>query len=296
MVRPEEAGEDARVELQNLRVESEFLETLGLELIAGRTFSGQGLEWNDAAAERNAFILNEAAVRQLGWASPEEGIGKQLQLELAGISRTKRGPVIGVVRDFHMASLHQAVAPILIEIGGPSHFAIRIQSGQMMDTIRFIEESWKQIYPEYPFIYSFLDEDFYRLHRDEEILMRLFELFTLLAIFLACLGLFGLTAYTAEQRTHEIGIRKVLGASIPGLVSLLTRDLSLPAVLSVLIAWPVAYLVMNRWLQGFVYRSDMAWSTFLIGGIIGVGITIATVSYQAIRAARANPVDALRYE
>jgi putative ABC transport system permease protein len=164
------------------------------------------------------------------------------------------------------------------------------------DTIVHVETLWKKMAPEYPFTYSFLDDRLNSLYRGEQLMSTLFRWFSGLTIFIACIGLLGMASFTAEQRTKEIGIRKVLGASVPGIVGMLIREFSKWVIISNVIAWPVAYYFMNQWLQNFAYRTDLGVWTFVLSGLAALGVALLTVSYQSIKAAAANPVDSLRYE
>jgi putative ABC transport system permease protein len=174
--------------------------------------------------------------------------------------------------------------------------SVRIQTINLEKTLGFVEEKWKSFAPDKPFTYSFLDKDFDRLYRADRQVGQIFLVFSVLAVCIACLGLFGLTAFTVSQRTKEIGIRKVHGASIPSIILMLSKDFTKWVLLAIIIACPIAYLAMTRWLQNFAYRTQLGWSAFVISGLLAIVIAILTVSYQSIKAARANPIDSLRYE
>jgi putative ABC transport system permease protein len=206
--------------------------------------------------------------------------------------------VIGVIKDFHFESLHIPINPMvmLFQPELASYLSVRIQTNNIGKTVGFIQEKWKSFVPDVPFTYSFLDKDFERLYRAERQVSQIFFIFSMLAICIACLGLFGLTAFTASQRRKEIGIRKIHGASVPGIMLMLARDFTKWVLLANLIAWPVAYLVMAKWLENFAYRTQLGWSAFVISGLLALIIAVFTVSYQSIKAARANPIDSLRYE
>ena len=267
-------------------VDHDFIETFEIELAAGRDFSKDFI--TDA---KEAYILNEAAVRKTGWDSP---IGKKF----SAITRNDEGSVIGVVKDFHFKSLHKKIEPLVLYIKPESfnYLSVRIRPSNISGTLDFIKERWNEFSPNRPFEYFFFDEYFDRLYKAEEKLGKIFGSFSLLAIFIACLGLFGLASFATEQRTKEIGIRKVLGASISGIVLLLSKDFTKLVIVSNLIAWPIAYWAMSRWLQDFAYRINIGLGTFLLAGAIALVIALLTVSLQAIKAALANPVEALRYE
>jgi putative ABC transport system permease protein len=210
------------------------------------------------------------------------------------------GRVIGVVRDFHFKSLHQKIEPLVIHLSYSAdafiNFVVRLRPLDMPATLAFLEQKWREVYPQHPFEYSFLDEDFDHLYRAEKLRGKIFGAFAGLAIFIACLGLSGLAAFSAEQRTKEIGIRKVLGAAESHIVFLLSREFILLVLLANLVAWPIAYWTMRNWLQDFAYRTPLQWELFLAGGALALIISLLTVSFQAIKAALANPVEALRYE
>ncbi len=285
---PEGAEAGNEVTMEAFFVDHDFVKTMGLELAAGREFS---LEYSTDAAE--AFILNETAVRQLGW----EGQPLDKRITIQGF---RRGRVIGVVKDFHSKSLHQRIEPLVIQIApDPDAFlqlVTRIAPGNIERALDDIREAWEQVYPNDPFVYSFLDEDFDSLYRSERLRGRIFLTFSALAVLIACLGLLGLASFTAEQKTKEIGIRKVLGASEVSIVRLLSMEFIRLVLLAGLIAWPLAYLVMHNWLGNFAYRIKMPLVIFLLAGVLAVIIALATVSIQAVRASLADPVDSLRTE
>jgi len=267
-------------------VDHDFIKTLGIKIVAGRDFS------KEFGADSTAFILNEAAVQALGW---EDSLGRQIGVTYFN----KMGTVAGVAKDFHFASLHQTIEPAVLQVMPPGFFAVmavRVRGDHLPETLAFLESRWKQSAPNHPFEYYFLDKDFDSLYRSEERLGQLFGYFSLLAILVACLGLFGLAAYAAEQRTKEIGVRKVLGVSVAGIISLLSNDFVKLVAFANVIAWPMAYFAMNLWLQDFAYRIDLGWRVFVLAGGLALMIALLTVSTQAIKAALANPVDSLRYE
>jgi putative ABC transport system permease protein len=240
----------------------------------------------------NSVLLNETAVKRIGWTNP---IGKEIsELQERKVTKT----VVGVVRDFHVLSLRNALEPVLFEYR-PSDFgyvSVRLHPGKIEETLSFVEAKWKEFDPTGTFDYVFLDEEFNLQYRSDERLNNIFTYFTMIAIFIACLGLFGLASFTAEQRTKEIGIRKVLGASESGIIFLLSREFTKWVGIAMILAWPIAYLVMNRWLQDFAYRTRISLWSFLFSAVASLAIALLTVGFQAMRAARANPVDSLRYE
>ncbi|MDZ7304890.1 MAG: ABC transporter permease [candidate division KSB1 bacterium] len=278
----EAEGMDESQRLWYVFADEGFIETMGMEMVAGRNFSPE------FATETSAFILNETAVKKLGW---ENAVGKKL----AGNART--GAIIGVVKDFHFESLHQEIHPLVMLFAtSPSYLSVRVRQANLHQTLTFLEEKWRSFVPDQPFEYSFLDEAFDKLYRSEERLEQIFGYFSTLAIFIACLGLFGLASFTAEQRTKEIGIRKVLGASVASILFLLSKDFGKLVLLANFIAWPVAWYAMNRWLQNYAYRIEIGWWVFALAGGLALIIAFATVSTQAFKAALANPVQVLRYE
>lgn len=266
------------------RSDYDFIKTLKMELADGRDFS------NKFSTDSSSVILNEAAVKILGLTDP---VGKFIYR----FSEDKPLKVIGVVKDFNFQSLHQEIRPLVILPEGRGAIAaIRLKQGSVSEFIASIEKIWNQFQPGQPFIYSFLDEEFDALYRAEQRVSKIVGIFAVLAILVACLGLLGLAAYTAEQRTKEIGIRKVLGASVGGIVMLLSKEFLKWVLISNVIAWPLAYYFMNSWLANFAYRIDLSLTVFLVAGISAILIALLTVSLQAVKAATANPVEALKYE
>ncbi|MCI0693964.1 ABC transporter permease [candidate division KSB1 bacterium] len=264
-------------------IDYDFVETYEMEMAEGRNFS------EDFVTDREAaFLVNETAVRAFGWTDPVFR-----KLEWFGIT----GEVVGVIRDFHFKSLHEKVEPLVLYVEPkPSELALKVHTDDIASTLASLKKKWEQLSPDYPFDYFFLDEDFDRLYRAEDRLGKIFGYFAIFTILIASLGLFGLAAFTTEQRTKEIGIRKVMGASIPGIVLLITKNFAVLVFIAISLGTPIAYYGMNQWLQDFAYRIEMGLDTFLLAGIIALVITLITVSYQSLKAALANPVEALRYE
>lgn len=270
----------------NFCVDYDFLETLELEMLKGRFFS------REFSTDVTNYVLNETATKTLDWQQP---IGKMFSVW------RREGKVIGIVKDFHFSSLHNKILPLILRIE-PDYKSlykvvlIRINSDDISETISYIEKTYKQFDPRFPFVYFFLDEQIDRFYAREHKLLRIFNYFSFLAVFIACLGVFGMLSYTIENRTKEIGIRKVLGANVAGIIKLISKDFIKCVLLANIIAWPVAYWAMNNWLQSFAYRVDLEIKIFVLSAIITLGIASMTVGYQAIKAAAANPVDSLRYE
>jgi putative ABC transport system permease protein len=276
---------EGKVHLKILWVDEDYVETFRMELAEGNFFS------KELSTDRYGFVLNQAAVRAMELESP---IGKKVVINMS------EGYIIGVVKDFHFRSVHHAIEPMVF-INEPTMFrnvVIRLAPNALrtQETIRYVETLWEKFAQDYPFTYSFLDDRLNSLYRGEQLMGALFRWFSGLTIFIACIGLLGMASFTAEQRTKEIGIRKVLGASVPGVVGMLMREFSKWVIISNIIAWPVAYYFMNRWLQNFAYRIDLSVWIFALSGLAAFCIAFLTVSYQTIKAATANPVDSLRYE
>ncbi len=276
----------------NIRVDHSFIETYGMQLAAGRNFS---VAFPTDSTE--AFLLNETAVKKIGWASPDAAIGKAFQYG----GRT--GRIIGVVKDFNYESLHQPITPIVMYIVPQSFNSISVKirldrPDDMPATLEFLKQKWQELRPNFPFQYSFIDERYEQLYQSEHRLGQIFGTFSLLAVFIACLGLFGLASYTAEQRTKEIGIRKVLGASVSNIALLFSKEFTRLVIVATLAAWPIAYYAMHRWLQEFAYRINLNHqsATFLLAAMLAFAIALLTVSFQSLKAALGNPIKALRYE
>ena len=282
-VRPEGAGED-EWEMQVIGIDEDFLDTFEIELVAGRNIDLD----IPTDAKRGAFILNETAVRKLRWENP---VGKQF--EWLGL---RKGHVIGVVRDFHTQSLHHKVEAVVMFNWIHRVLCLRILPHDIPATMAFLEETWKEFVPHLPPDFHFLDEDVEGHYRAEVHLAESYGILSLLAIVVACLGLFGLASFAAEKRTREVGVRKTLGAPVSDLILLLVRDTLKPVAIATLVAWPIAYYLMDRWLREFAYRIDVGIGDLLLGGGVALAIALATVSTQAVRAASADPVEALRYE
>ena len=290
---PEGYTEDEAILMRTTVVDESFIGTLGMELVAGRSFS-----LSMPTDTLHSAIVNETAVRTFGWTDP---IGKT-------IKRREQGPdgdpywadyyVIGVVRDFHQSSLLVEIEPLFIRCL-PSVFrmlTVRLSPGDVSNTMGLLEEKWTELLPERNFNYYFLEDRLNQQYQQEESLARIIFYFSLLAILLGCLGLFGLISYAAEQRSKEIGIRKVLGASVSGIVGILSREMLLLVGVANVVAWPVAYWLMKGWYEQYPYRAGIEWTLFVAAAVSTLVIAFTAMSFQAVRAARGNPVEAIRCE
>ena len=286
-VRPEGMRPEDHLMISTLHVDEHFLEVMNIDLFAGRNFSP---DWGTDTT--NGILLNETAVRYLGWGAPADAIGKQF--ERLNEDRTT-GRVIGVVRDFHLRTIHEEIEPALIMTSSYHIYVlIRIEPEGISETIGRIEEVWRDVDPRFPLDYTFLDEDYDALYRTDRQLGEIFAVFAFLAIFVACLGLLGLASFSIQQRTREIGIRKVVGSSVSGIVILLSKDFMKYVLLANLIAWPLAYFVMSNWLQNYAYAAEIRFEWFLAGGILALAIAWLTIGAHALAASHRNPVNALR--
>ena len=279
---------DEQFTLASYLTDEDFCTTLDIQIVEGRGFS------RDFSREAESVVLNEAAVRYLGWDDP---IGKRINYSGANYT------VIGVMKDFNLMALYSPIRPFALFHHSSkaysienSYVVVRIQGNGVAEKLQLLETEWQKFAPNTPFVYEFLDQSFQSQYVAEQRLGRVFMVFSLLTVFIACIGLLGLAAFSAEQRTKEIGVRKVLGASVSELVLLLSKEFTKWVILANVIAWPIAYFAMNQWLQDFAYRINITWSTFVISGVVALAIALITVSAHAIRAAMANPVQSLRYE
>jgi putative ABC transport system permease protein len=267
-------------------VDWDYLGTLDIALAAGRGFSRK-----TASTDSMAVVLNEAAAREFGW-TPREALGKNITMWSAF-----EYTVIGVMKDFHYESLHREIRPLVFfsPLRQQKHVAVRVEPGNVASVLAGVRSTWEQ-FSDLTFSYSFLADDLNAQYRSEERLAGVFGNFAILAVIIACLGLFGLAAYASQRRTKEIGIRKVLGATIFNIVRLLSKDFLKLVLLGFLIAVPISWYVMNQWLQDFAYKIDIGLGVFLSAGIAAMFIALVTVSWQSIKAALANPVESLKNE
>jgi len=273
------------INLKELTVDDGFIPTFGMQMVAGRNFS------RNVKTDSNKWIINQTTVKTLGWKTPQDAVNKQIKYG------DVMGNVIGVVKDFHFESLHQAIVPMIFLFGrSPHYMSIKIDGRHVQSSIAAIRQTWQQYLPDTPFDFSFLDIKFDQLYRSEQQQGTLFTIFSCVAIFIACLGLFGLSAFTITQRVKEIGVRKVLGASITQIVLELSGDFLKLVMLAALVAIPAAWYLMNKWLLDFASRISINWWIMAAAAIIAFIIAFATISFQSIKAALANPVKSLRSE
>ena len=286
---PEGKRDDERsTSFQNWIVDYDYLETMGMKLVEGRFFS-QEFSTDDQAA-----VINQSVAKQFSWPDP---VGRRLGRIINQKGDIKLYTVIGVMEDFHFESLRENIGPLVMFLGeNRGNISFRLKTQDVSSVIGLLEQQWKQFLPNQPFEYSFLDERFEQMYQSEQKIGKIFTVFASLAIFIGCLGLFGLAAFTAEQRTKEIGIRKVLGATSPRIIRLLLKEFVILVGIANLIAWPIGYLVINRWLTDFSYRTSPHILIFIFAGILSLVVSLLTVSFQAVKAALADPIRSLRYE
>jgi putative ABC transport system permease protein len=291
LVRPEGTHQNEGQVMQMLFVGHDFIPTLGMDLSAGRDFSE-----DFPTDEQEAFIINEEAARQFGWQTP---LGKKIDwINPTTNALIKSGKVIGVVKDFHIQPLQEKIQPLVLQIM-PNRFQfmyIKLAPGNGLASLQFLEHTWREIYPNHPFEFSFLNDTLTKMYQAERRLGNVFGYFSLLAIFIACIGLFGMASYTVKQRTKEMGIRKVLGASIADIIFLLSSHFIKLVFIAFLVATPGAYLMMNKWLESFSYRIAIGISSFIVAGLAAIMIAWLTISFQSVKAALGNPVNSLRNE
>jgi len=281
------SGDMQKTNLDLYFVDFDFINQYKLKVVAGRTFSKEM-----ATDSTKAMVINESAAKMLGYRVPAEAVGRKFD------QWGRNGTIIGVLKDFHYKSLQQTMAPLVMryEPWGLGVISIKVAGTNLPATLKAIGDRWNQAIPNRPFEYNFLDEFFDRQYRAEDHFGRLFINFAVLAIFISCLGLLGLSSYSTMQRTKEIGIRKVLGASVSGIVNLLSIDFIKLVVIALAVAVPIAWYGMDKWLKGFAYRTNISWWLFALAGLASILIAFATISIQAIKAAVANPVKSLRTE
>ncbi|MFZ1368897.1 MAG: FtsX-like permease family protein, partial [Ferruginibacter sp.] len=277
-------AEDFTPVITFIHVDTSFKNIVNLQINEGRWYEPGNL------ADKHNSVLNETAVRELN--IPKPVIGQRF------VSQGDSGVIIGVVKDFNYKSLHEKIGPVVIrtEDEGNTTFLIKSTLGKIKEAEQAAASVWKKFYTAEPFSASFLDEEFEKLYRADNKTSTLIWSFSIIAIFISCLGLFGLAAFTTEKRNKEIGIRKISGASVTNIVSLISREFVYMVLFSMVIAFPLAWFAMHKWLENFAYRINIAWWIFITAAIIALAVAIITVSFQAIKAAIANPVKSLRTE
>ena len=273
-------GED--VLFHGLAADEDYAKTFKLELSEGRFFS------SEFPTDNAAVVINEKAVEVMGLKNP---VGEVLTAPW-GTKLT----IIGVLKDFHIQSLHHKIEPLMMQKGESNNLYVKIKPDHILATVKFINKTFKSFDPGLPIDFHFLDVDFDNLYRTEQQMSKIFSYFSLLAIIISCLGLVGLSLFMTELRTKEVGIRKVNGAKSLEIFSLLSREYILWVIISILIATPIAWYAMHRWLENFAYKTELSWWIFALAGLLALGIALLTVSWQSWRAAMRNPVEALRYE
>jgi hypothetical protein len=270
-------------------VDYDYLETFKLKMAQGRFFSREF-----STDPKEACVVNEAAVKAMEMENP---VGKRIIMS-PGKTSERTYKIIGILKDFHTESLHKELRPFLLRFltfsGG--YMCIKIAPGTISNSINFIESKVREIVPSDPFNYNFLDEELDKLYKSEQLAGKLVRYFTFLAVFVSCLGLFGLASFTVERKTKEIGVRKIMGASVSRIFFKLSGGFTKCVLIANTIAWPSAWYVMNKWMNNFAYRVNLGLNVFIISGLTALIIALLTVSYQSIKAATANPVDSLRYE
>ena len=294
-----EAGaEQGKYSIGFIPVDRHYLNTYDIKLVAGRWFDERDEKLADIKLDfedqRFTYILNESAARRLGFNDPQEIVGKLITTGFNGIS----AEVIGVVKDFHVASLHTEISPVAFSIIPFFYYdaGIKINTDNISETIKYIEKNWVESYPDQYFEYEFLDDHLASLYKDDEKTFALFKIFAGVSIFIGCLGLYGLISFIANQKEKEVGIRKVMGASVANIVLLFTKDFVKLIIIAFVLAVPLAWYVMNRWLEGFAYKIDISWTIFVVGFLSTVGIVLLTIIYRSVRAASINPAITLRSE
>jgi len=280
-------GNPLQVNTSRLRVDANYLNVHGIRLLAGNNFTPTA-----ATDTIRQIILNEQAVKRFGWKDPETAIGKPFEMG------NQKGIVRGVVHDFHFNSLQHAIEPLAIYPLDErfSRIIIKADLGKVDQSIAFVEKTWKKYFPSALFDYNFMDEQIGEQYASEKKFAKIFLYFSVLSLLIACLGLYGLTAYSASQKVKEIGVRKVLGATVNSLAMMLSRDFLKLVLFAFVIAVPIAWYIMNNWLTDFAYRTNISWWMFGVAGLLVLIIAIVTVSFQVIKAAIANPIKSLRTE
>jgi putative ABC transport system permease protein len=268
-------------------IDYDYISTLGMTITEGRDFSREIP--SDTSA---AVLVTEGMIDRMGWETP---LGKKFSFRVGEESEPLL--VVGVVKNYHHASLYDPIEPLLFYLSENNRVLhIKVDGKDIKNSIASVESVWKDVHPDQPFEYNLLDQRFEEQYNNDEKRGQIFTVFAVLTMAIACLGLLGLASFTAEQRNKEISIRKVVGASVPALVFLVSKEFVILVLISIAIGLPISYLFMEQWLQNFAYAMDMKWITFAMAGVVALVITFTTVSYHTVRAAIANPVDSLREE
>ncbi|MEM6842544.1 MAG: ABC transporter permease [Bacteroidota bacterium] len=279
---------DGGVGVNQYRAHYDYIETMGIDILQGRSFS------REYATDTAAVLVNESMVARMQWDDP---IGKELSFMGDEDNPGPTYSVIGVFKDYHQQSLYNAIDPLAIFFDDPSFWlSIKVSPERVTETLAYIEDTWTEVNTGKPFSYEFLDEEFMSQYETDQKRGQIFTLFSAITVIIACLGLLGLAAYTTEQRAKEIGIRKVIGATIPNIVGLIYKDFFILIALAMLVAFPLAYWFMNDWLQTFAYQTDIKWLTFVASALLTLVVTLGAISFHTLRAATANPVKSLRSE
>jgi putative ABC transport system permease protein len=276
-------------DIKMVNVDYDFIPVYNIKVVAGRNFS------REFATDTAGFVLNESSISVLGWKNPKDAVGKDFKYG------GQKGHIIGVIADFNFESMHQKIVPVVLTMNPPSqqyynNITIRIAGNNIPGTLAFLEKTWKTLLPETPYQYNFLNDNFDKLYESEQRQGTLYIFFACIAIFIACLGLFGLSSFAITQRIKEIGVRKVLGANVSKIVTLLSKDFLKLVIFAAILAFPIAWFAMNNWLKDFAFRVSIEWWVFILAGLLASIIAVLTVSVHAIKAANANPVNSLRSE
>ena len=290
-IRLKDQDEELALQSAYSMVDFGFFETFGMEIIEGRGFSDK-----TAGDQTRTCVINESAARMMGLKYP---LGEKIYFDHPDFAESyKELEIVGVVRDFHFRSMHQAIGPFIFRFYRPWHFRlfIKMKPGHLRETLEKVEGTFTKYAPRQPFDYEFLDDTFQQMYQSEIQMGYVFSFFGVLAICISCMGLFGLASSAAEQKTKEIGIRKVFGATVSGIVFSLSKELTQGVLLANLITWPIVYLIMNRWLRNFVYRINLGLDVFVFAALLTLSTALLTVAFKAVKAASANPVDPLRHE
>jgi putative ABC transport system permease protein len=283
-----------RVHVKVNESDEDFLDTFGIPLVAGRNFTTTSIKGISGSRKDRQYLINETAVRHFGWSDPAEAVGQTFNLRDSAIQRD--GVIVGVFRDYNSGSLQNEIEPLALFYSADafSHIGVTVKPDGLPKTIAALQETWERLLPERPFEFAFLDDRIDNLYRRQERTSRLMGDFSVVAILLGCFGLYGLASFTVERKRKEIGIRKVMGASVSNIIELLARETTAVIILANAVAWPVGYYLMSTWLESFPYRIDLHIGFFAAAGAVTLLVAGGTVAYQAVRAARLAPVESIR--